>query len=213
MGLNDSEGAYFGNSRSLSRYEKRFGEKFMHPIDSYLPLLPSHVQTHFLLFQIILLTSLILTLILLAKRFDREVKTYFRDLYKKLQMCGRRTETLDDHVAELLVEQSSALSALARAKQSVFGVLGGGGGPGRRGSFKFMQSHNASITGEDAENSGDGGIDRFGSVGGIRVDDHFETYPSKSKYKNFSRQRSVLKLHLPFAHDLANFMAMVDGEM
>ncbi|VDM26638.1 unnamed protein product [Hydatigera taeniaeformis] len=37
--------------------------------------------------------------------------------------------------------------------------------------------------------------------------------PSKSKYDNFTRRGTVVRMHLPFAHDLASFISMVDGKM
>lgn len=41
----------------------------------------------------------------------------------------------------------------------------------------------------------------------------FHHLPSKSKHNNFTRRGTVVRMHLPFAHDLASFVSMVDGKL
>ena len=43
--------------------------------------------------------------------------------------------------------------------------------------------------------------------------DIFNDMPSTSLYHNFDRRHTVVRMHLPFAHDLASFISMVDGKI
>lgn len=50
-------------------------------------------------------------------------------------------------------------------------------------------------------------------TGTINTHDIFNDIPTTSKHHNFDRQRTVVRMHMPFAHDLASFISMVDGKI
>uniref|UniRef100_A0A5K3ERX6 Calpain catalytic domain-containing protein n=1 Tax=Mesocestoides corti TaxID=53468 RepID=A0A5K3ERX6_MESCO len=146
------------------------------------------LTVYFLLGFATLTTCLAFLCIFIVSQTDMEVNKYFRDMVKKLKLCGPQKETYYDH--SISIADKEGFAYLWRTKQDGFWKM----------LITGLQKH------RENSNSSRRRLKRY-------QDDIFKVMPTKSKHNNFIRQNTVVRMHLPFAHDLTSFISMVDGKM
>ncbi|KAL5971598.1 hypothetical protein TSMEX_000632 [Taenia solium] len=177
---NSAGGNKFSNLRTAERCRKRFQEKYINPIITFTPLLPSIPQIYFLLAFILITMAIIVIAILILFQFNREVKIYFIDMTNKTKTCGVYSAT-----SEVTPEWINEMRSSGQLTPVLLGAFP-----------RKMQLENSNVVPET-----------------MPMRHIFHHLPSRSKNDNFTRRGTVVLMHLPFAHDLASFVAMVDGKV